>query len=142
MSPVFRSIFTIVFAFSLLSRIDKSLKHSKIQYDWSPKLLVVCMWLIIAISLAAGLLAPLPTGESKHDALLNLRAMIEAILQLLAILWVMCRVQLAINALECDPRGETNSRSTRAGNGWMMLGVTLWMFLFIAFAMNLSIACQ
>ena len=139
-SPLVRSIFAVFFIYPLLNRIDQSLMQSKIQYGWSPKLLGMSLWLITAISMGSGLLTPLPTGELKHDALLDLRLVIEVILQLVASLWVMCRIQRAINVLECDPLGESNSRSTRAGNGWMMLGVTLWMFIFMAFAMSLSIA--
>lgn len=139
-SPVLRSILPVFFVFPLLRRVDQSLEHSRSQYDWSPRLLGVAMWLIMVVSVGSGLLTPLPIGDLKHDALINLRGMIEVILQLVASLWVMCRIQLAINVVECDPRGESNSRSTRANNGWMMLGVTLWMFFFIVFAMNLSIA--
>lgn len=139
-NPILRSVFPVLFVYSLVSRIDQALKDSRVHYNWSPRLVGMGMWLVLVLCLGSGLLAPLPTGEPKHDALVEIRLTIEAILQLAGMLWVMCRIQLAINVLEGDPRGEANSRSTRAGNGWMMFGVTLWMFIVMGLALNLSIA--
>lgn len=138
--PLLRCIVPVLFVFPLVRCIDHYLKQSKIQHDWSPGLVGLTLWLVMVLSLVSLFLFPLPTGDLRHDAFLTARHIFEMMLQLLATLWVMCRIQKAVNVLEGDPQGASNSRSTRANNGWMMLGTSNLMMVFYTFALNLAIA--
>lgn len=138
--PFLRSIVPVFFIYPLLKRIDQKLKQVEIRYDWSPGMLSMVMWLIVVLSLVSGLLSPEPTGELKHDVLLNLRFIIEVIVQLVASLWVMCKIQQAINVLECDPQGESNAHFSGANTGWMGFGIVIWILNFTGLWLLWSLA--
>ncbi|MGE8406588.1 MAG: hypothetical protein ACN6QH_06070 [Pseudomonas sp.] len=138
--PLLRSIIPVLFIYPLLSRIDQALKNSGSQHEWSPKLLAVGMWLLVIIGVGSALLTPEPSGELKHDVGLTLRYLIETIVQLLAAVWLLCKIQRAINIAECDPEGESNSSYTGANIGWMTFGTVIWVINFIGIMMLLSLA--
>ncbi|MEE1925532.1 hypothetical protein V0R50_26960 [Pseudomonas sp. 148P] len=139
MIPLLRSIIPVIFLYPLLRRIDQGMKGSGSQYEWSPKSLAMAMWLILLASFGASMLMPVPM-ELKDIALTNLQSMILAIAQLVALLWVMCKIQRAVNVVEGDPEGETNAHFNGANKGWMGLGIVIWLVYFVLVAMLLSLA--
>ena len=138
--PFLRSIVPVFFIYPLLKRIDQRLKQVGIQHDWSPGTLGMAMWLIVALSVGSGFLTPEPTGELTHDALLSLRFTVEVVLQLVASLWVMCKIQQAINVLESDPQGESNADFSGANKGWMAFGIAIWVLNFTGLWLLLLVA--
>lgn len=125
--PLLRAIIPVIFIFPLVHRIDEGLKQSGRQHEWSPNLLAAGLWLILAICLFSGILAPEPTGGLRGEALLLLRALAEAVVQLLAVLWVMYKLQQAINVLADDPQGASNADFSGANKGWMAFGTLIWV---------------
>ena len=138
--PILRSIIPVIFLYSLLWRIDQSLKRSGVQYEWSPKPLAMSMWLILLASFGVSMLISAPTEQLKDIALMNLQNLILTIVQLVALVWVVCKIQRAVNVAEGDPEGESNAHFNGANNGWIGLGIVIWLVYFISVAMLLSLA--
>lgn len=136
--PLLRAIIPVIFIFPLVHRIDEGLKQSGRQHEWSPNLLGAGFWLIVAICVFSGILTPELTGELRGDALLHLRFLAEAMLQLVAVIWVLYRIQQAINVLACDPQGASNADFSGANKGWMAFGILLWASNFMSAAIAFS----
>lgn len=117
--PLVRSIFGILFLYSLLSRVDRQLHLSGRSYRWSPFWLVCALILLTALSLWANQmmeLAPLP--------------LLSAVLAMdVLILWVVARIQGAINTCVGDPKGQSNSRLSLLNWAWMSVGILVWVVL-------------
>jgi hypothetical protein len=137
--PLLRSIIPVLFIYPLVNRVDQHLKHSGGQCDWSPKPLALSMWLITAVIFGAGFLFP-EVENAKQAADLYLYNLILNLLQLVGFVWVICKIQQAINVLECDPDGKSNSIFTGANVVWMALGSCIWGIYFFTVAMLLSLA--
>lgn len=123
--PLLRSIVPVLFVYPLLSRVDRGFRDSGREYNWSPVMLSLGMWLVIVVSGLSGWLAP---AGPWPQALLRL------VVYMGAIAWLFCLIQRAINVHEGDPKGRTNSRFTVANLAWIAL---VWLFPYAL--MNLFI---
>lgn len=138
-TPLLRSIVPVIFIYPLVNRIDQHLKDSGRQHDWSAKPLALSMWLILVVIFGASFLFPeVETLEQAAD--LHLYNLFLNLLQLAGLVWVICKIQQAINALECDPDGKSNSNFTGANVAWMAFGSCIWGIYFVSVTMLLSLA--
>ncbi|NNJ17913.1 hypothetical protein CSV86_023405 [Pseudomonas putida CSV86] len=138
--PLLRSIIPVIFVWPLLRRIDNRLMQSGCKYEWSPKFLSSSMWLILVVSVGASFVNPEPTEQLKTIANLHLLTLVLTVLQLLAVLWVLCQIQRVVNVVEDDPEGESNAHFSAANNCWIGLGIAIWMVYFISVALLFSLA--
>ncbi len=138
--PILRSIVPVIFIYPLVSRIDQHLRHTGVKHDWSPKKLALGMWLIMAASSGAVLLFPDVVVDLKHAMDLHLYNLVRNLLQFVAMVWVVCKIQQAINVLECDPDGASNSSFTGENVVWMALGTSVWIICIVSFWRLFSLA--
>lgn len=123
--PLLRSIVPVLFVYPLLSRVDRGFRDSGREYNWSPVMLSLGMWLVIVVSGLSGWLAPAGPWP---------QALFRLVVYMGAIAWLFCLIQRAINVHEGDPKGRTNSRFTVANLAWIAL---VWLFPYAL--MNLFI---
>ena len=112
--PVVRAFFSIFFAYSLVLKIKRALDLKDASYRWWPRCFALgwigCAFLPYTY---IGFVSPLTVVKV---------GVCFTIVQVA----VMVQIQLAVNHLEDDPKGEANSRFTWANGIWIVIGVSLW----------------
>lgn len=121
--PFVRTYFWPFFLYSLLSRVDQHLHRSEHNHAWSPIWLTfTSLFLVLLVGGASAMSGAIPEMDLVALALE------------FSGLWVLARMQRAINVSAGDPRGERNSRFTIWNWIWMSAGILLWVvsgFMFV-----------
>ena len=115
-----RAIFSIFFAHSLFSKIEKA--ANKTSGNISKKLSAAAIIYIIA-EIAFSVI-----DELHMMALLNL-ALTVLIIGILSL--SMCQAQAQANSASLDVNGLQNSRLTAANYIWIAVGIILWLLIII-----------
>lgn len=148
-SPLLRSICPLLFLYPLLARIDRQIKSRRLRYEWSTVMLMSGLVLIALLSICLGLAPPVlieePVGQLSaelyelfEEILLNpLKMLLVSVLLLGVQLWLMGTIQRAINIVEGDPLGVSNSSFTLANWAWMAIGILYWALTIVATMMAL-----
>ncbi len=126
--PLLRSIVPVLFVYPLLSRVDRGFRDSGREYNWSPLVLSLGMWLVVVVGGVSCWLAPTPPGLALPSVAFWMQGLLEMVVYIGLITWLFCLAQRAINVHEGDPKGQANSQITAANWDWIALGVLLWVF--------------
>lgn len=116
--PIPRGIFNIFFAHSLFSNVEKKLHDSKHNYSWNPNVVATAYVLLTIISNVCDRLSFQEIGTPLTNVI--------AIAILPALAYILLKAQVAINISACDPKGDSNSKLTKANYLWIALGCILW----------------
>jgi len=116
--PLTRTVFHLIFIFSLFVRIDRRIKASERQFSWYPKSMALGVVMLSISSIAVNWVQDL--------------RLIFAMSLLAMGVQIYCYVcaQEAINCAENDVDGLSNSTITWANGIWIALGVSIWALLF------------
>lgn len=127
MIPVMRGIFSIFFAHSLFSRVDRSLtdQPGDEAYSWSPTALATWYVVLSVVLNITGRMAGKSIGSPTTDIL--------SIVLMFPVLYVLMQAQKAINTAEYDPAGQTNSAFTGANILWILLGAVFWLMTIVGY---------
>lgn len=116
--PLVRTVFEIFFRYSLLSRVDRQLRLSGRRYAWSPFWLVCASIVLGAISIWANYATDL--------------ALFSALGLLVALggaqIWVLTKMQRAMNFCVGDADGKSNARLSPLNWLWMSVGILFWVW--------------
>lgn len=123
--PLPRAIFYIFFTHSLFSRIDATLRHQAVEYEWSPRLLAT---LFVIISIAGSILDRLSMREIGSPL-----TDIASLVILVPTMLIALQAQDAINRSQNDREGNSNRRLTISNYVWIALGTAFWMLIAIGF---------
>ncbi|MCG8668109.1 MAG: hypothetical protein MI867_01750 [Pseudomonadales bacterium] len=116
--PIPRGIFSIFFAHRLYGAIDAELKTREIQYQWNPDMLATGYVIITIFSHVMDRLAEAGRFMPMAEYL--------SFLMIPVVYWLLYKVQLAINVVEGDVKGQYNNRYTGLNIFWIGLGLFLW----------------
>ncbi len=131
--PAVRAFFGALMIFSLFSKVQKSLSESGRAYEWSP---VMRGALILAITVVCIIFSVIGNATFIPAWLVVVNVMILGVLGFL-----LAGAQRAINFLEADPEGHSNSTLSFANGIWAGVFGYLWLGWIIIFftAINLKI---
>jgi hypothetical protein len=121
--PVARSIFQVFFTHSLFDHVDTRLRMRQIAYRWSASTLAT----IYVFSVIAARVADRLSARSENIGFLDFFS----IAMLAPVIWSLLGGQRAINALESDPQGLTNSHFGAANIAWIVLGSIGWILVLL-----------
>lgn len=141
LSPLLRSICPLLFLYPLLVRIDRQIQSRRQQYEWSPAMLMLGLVITALLAIALGLTPPELTEEpigqlsaelSREILLDTLKLLLFSVSLMGVQLWLMSTIQRAINFVEGDPLGVSNSSFTLANWAWMAIGIIHWVITIVA----------
>ncbi len=113
-----RILWPELFLYSLLSRVDRRIRASGRNYEWSP------WWL------ACGMLLAWVLGVQLWMVSLPIPGWIDAVLMMIALfLLALGEVQRAINFCEGDPQGGGNAQLTAVNWLWISIFTSGWIVL-------------
>lgn len=121
--PLIRAAMGVLFIYSLFLRIDRRLRSTGALYSWSPRLL------------ALGFIFSTCVGMSGQVWLSGMSGHFVFVLMLGHLLFNMCcllKVQNAINHLENDANGQSNSTLSPLNYVWIALGICWWGWMIPA----------
>lgn len=119
--PLIRTLFGVLFVYSLFTKIDRRLRATDHCYRWYPRCLALGVILIACASTALVWL--------QDMYLIFPMTLLCLFLQTCCLL----RVQGAINYLEDDAGGLSNSKLTFANGVWVTLGICWWFLAILGF---------
>lgn len=122
--PIPRAIFQIFFTHALFSAVDRELRARQIDYTWSPGALATVFVIANIFNHLSDRILPY-----DDDSVLVLGVIFVMLVPLTLPLY---RGQLAINASQGDPEGDSNSEITAANILWLLLGGAAWLLLMLA----------
>ena len=129
--PAVRTFFGALMIFSLFSKVQKSLSESGLAYTWSP---VVRGTLIFAITVTSIVFSFIGNATFIPGWLLAVNLMF-----LCVVGFLLAGAQRAINFLEADPEGHSNSTLSFANGVWAGVFSYLWLGWIVIFCTAMSI---
>lgn len=133
--PLLRALFSIFFLYPLLKRIDRGLEAKGGDHQWSPGFLTLGTILTIMLNcMLPGLLDPALNSpgwisQATPEAALRSTAQLYAVLLPLFAtqIWLMGKIQRAINLHEGDATGGGNARVSWVNRVWLVPGTLIWV---------------
>jgi len=121
--PVMRGIFSIFFTHSLFRNVNETLEKKDIPYSWDHSLLATTY----VVSAIFSNISDRLSSESIGSPITDFAGFIFTGLMALALY----KAQIAINTACDDPQGLTNNHFSPANIAWIILGIALWVLIFI-----------
>ncbi len=125
-----RSIFSLLFTYSLFNRIQSKLTEKHKHFSWSPNVAAT-------VYVLAGVIGSVINQISTQTAASSMFSFISFAL-LIPMVWSCYKAQQAANIASGDKAGEQNSNITPVNLVWIILGILLWVLLLFGFYKGLS----
>ncbi len=119
--PIVRTVFSIFFIYSLLTKVDRQICLSGRSYAWSPPALVGGLILSTLLIFVTG--APIDLRPIEALVIVSALDVVR--------IFMIVRIQQAINFCVGDPEGEVNARLSFFNWLWILPGIPAW-FLIVA----------
>lgn len=118
--PLARAMVAIVYFIPLVRRVQRSLRQQELELAWSP----LTLFVLYLCSVMPMMLL------DEHAVNTILPAVLLLVFSSLALLtWVAVIIQRAINTVEHDPNGNSNSQLTWVNWMWMAPGILFWLMV-------------
>ncbi|ROL77415.1 hypothetical protein [Pseudomonas vranovensis] len=128
--PLVRALFPVIFLYPLMRRIDARIRHSRLEYRWSP-LLLKSLYLI-------GVGPLLLLDQGAWEQFFHIATML-LLTSYGVFIWVIVRIQCAINFSEGDEQGAANAELSLVNWIWMLWGLLFWPSLVLLTVGSLAI---
>ena len=121
--PIMRGIFSIFFTHSLFKNVNQTMQSKSISYKWDHSLVATIYVVSAVFSNVSDRLSAKNIGSPLTD--------FAGFIFLALMAWALYKAQIAINTACDDPQGLTNSHFSPANIVWIVLGLALWVLIFI-----------
>lgn len=122
-----RAAIPVLFVYSLCSKVDERIRESGRSFKCSPLAMLVCY--AIPALMSFGMMAGDPGAGGYPFAVHAWMLAFGMALQL----YVLIRIQRAINFYEEDVNGQSNSSFTELNALWNVIGLLYWLFNILIF---------
>ena len=122
--PVWRAIFSVIFAYPLFLRIATEIDMKELAHKFSAGVMATCY---IVLALGSYILSFLiDDTNSAHVLLSTVLTVFTAVVST----FILSRAQNIVNDLCGDPQGSENAKFTLLNFVWMLLGLLVWLATF------------
>jgi len=125
-SPVLRSVFSILFTHSLFRIIDKSAEHLEKKHKFNANGLAT---LFVAAIVVSNIIDYVPPGAGGSVYITSNTVIITSIIIFLLSVWPLVKVQATVNRINDDILGYLNYKYSMWNYGVIALGVVTWILI-------------